>query len=172
MSKLCIDGGVCLAAALSALAVGIGTACAQVPQTVAAPGQIAFATYQAQGAQVYECKAAGDGKLGWAFREPIATLIFEGKTVGRHYAGPTWEQIDGSAVTAKAVANAPGKNTSDIPLLKLEVNGHRGGQGVLSGATIVQRLNTVGGVHTGACDRAGMLHSAAYSAEYVFLKSP
>ena len=37
------------------------------------------------------CKAGADGKLAWTFREPIATLLADGKTVGRHYAGPNWE---------------------------------------------------------------------------------
>ena len=93
----------------------------------------------------------------------------EGKTVGRHYAGPNWEHIDGSAVTAKAAGNAPGKTASDIPWLKLEVTGHRG-SGTLSGVTTVQRINTQGGVLAGACDKAGTFHSAPYSAEYVFLR--
>jgi len=30
-----------------------------------------------------------DGKLGWAFRESIAALMPDGKTVGHHYAGPS-----------------------------------------------------------------------------------
>jgi len=42
--------------------------------------------------------------------------------------------------------------------------------GLLSGVTTVQRINTRGGVHAGACDQAGALHSAPYSADYVFLK--
>ena len=70
---------------------------AQVPPAIAAPGENAVVTLHAEGAQVYECKAGNDGKLAWAFREPIATLILDGKTVGRHYAGPTWEHADGSA---------------------------------------------------------------------------
>jgi hypothetical protein len=37
--------------------------------------------------------AAPDGKLSWAVREPIATLTADGKTVGRHYAGPHHEQL-------------------------------------------------------------------------------
>ena len=41
------------------------------------------------------------------FREPIATLLLNDKTVGRYYAGPTWEDMDGNAVTGKAVADAP-----------------------------------------------------------------
>src|ERR1700746_2057040 len=103
-----------------------GAASAQVPPALAAPGESAVVTLHAEGAQVYECKPGNDGKLAWAFREPIATLLLDGKTVGRHYAGPNWEHVDGSAVTAKAVANAPGQSAGDIPWLKLEVTGHRG----------------------------------------------
>ena len=50
-----------------------------------------------------------DGKFAWSFREPIATLLLKGKTVGRHYAGPNWEYMDGSAVVAKVAGRAPGK---------------------------------------------------------------
>ncbi len=142
---------------------------AQEPAAIAAPGETIVATLHAEGAQVYECKAGNDGKLAWGFREPIATLVLDGKTVGRHYAGPSWEHADGSAVVGKAVGNAPGKSTSDIPWLKLEVTAHRG-SGVLSGVTTVQRINTAGGVHAGACDKAGALHSAPYAADYVFLR--
>jgi hypothetical protein len=142
---------------------------AQVPAAIAAPGETTVATWHAEGAQVYECKAGSDGKLAWAFREPIATLLLDGKTVGRHYAGPSWEHMDGSAVVAKAAANAPGAMPKDIPLLKLEVVSSRG-SGALSGVTTVQRINTVGGKHEGACDKAGTFHSAPYTADYVFLK--
>jgi uncharacterized protein DUF3455 len=145
------------------------TASAQVPPALAAPGESAVVTLHAEGAQVYECKAGNDGKLAWAFREPIATLLLDGKTVGRHYAGPNWEHVDGSAVIGKAVANVAGQTANDIPWLKLEVTAHRG-SGTLSGITTVQRINTRGGVHTGACDRAGAFHSAPYAADYVFLK--
>jgi hypothetical protein len=155
--------------AIIAVTARPSAASAQVPPALAAPGESSVVTLHAEGAQVYECKAGNDGKLAWAFREPIATLLLDGKTVGRHYAGPNWEHVDGSAVTAKAVANAPGQSAGDIPWLKLEVTGHRG-SGTLAGVTTVQRINTRGGVHAGACDQAGALHSAPYAADYVFLR--
>ncbi len=71
-------------------------------------------------------QAGKDGKLVWTFREPIASLFLDGKTVGRHYAGPNWEYMDGSAVVAKAAGNAPGATPKDIPWLKLAVTAHRG----------------------------------------------
>ncbi len=72
-------------------------------------------TLHAEGAQIYECKADAAGKLAWAFREPIATLLDDGKTIGRHYAGANWEYADGSAVTGKVTASAPGTSAYDIP---------------------------------------------------------
>jgi len=154
---------------LPVLMIGIASAQAQVPDAIAAKGETAAATFHAEGAQVYECKAGADGKLAWAFREPIATLLLDGKTVGRHYAGPTWEHTDGSAVVAKAAGNAPAPDGKSIPWLKLEVTASRG-SGTLSGVTTVQRINTVGGKHEGACEKAGAFHSAPYAADYVFLK--
>lgn len=154
---------------LMAAALVASQAAAQIPAPIAAAGETPVVTLHAQGAQVYDCKAGPDGKLVWAFREPIATLLLDGKTVGRHYAGPNWDHIDGSGVTGKVLANAPGKTANDIPWLKLEVTARRG-SGVLSGVTTVQRINTSGGVLTGACDRAGTFRSAPYAADYVFLR--
>jgi Protein of unknown function (DUF3455) len=154
---------------LSALSVSALAAEAPLPDAIAAPGEAIVLTTHAEGAQVYECKAGTDGKTSWAFREPIATLIADGKTIGRHYAGPNWEHSDGSAVVGKAVGNAPGATANDIPWLKLEVISKRG-SGVLSSVTTVQRINTQGGKLEGACDKAGATRSAPYSADYVFLR--
>ena len=73
------------------------------------------------------------------------------------------------SVVGKVAANAPGATSKDIPLLKLEVASSRG-SGALSGVTTVQRINTVGGRHEGACEKAGALHSEPYAADYIFLK--
>ncbi|KYG20389.1 hypothetical protein SE92_09005 [Bradyrhizobium sp. AT1] len=151
------------------LLAGPAMAADPLPDAIAAPGESLVLSVHAEGAQVYECKAGSDGKLAWAFREPIATLLSEGKTVGRHFAGPNWELTDGSAVTAKAAGNAPGATPADIPWLKLEVTARRG-SGTLTPVTTVQRIDTHGGKLEGACDKAGEFKSAPYSAEYVFLK--
>ena len=155
---------------LLSLAAMIGPAgAAELPDAIAASGETTVLSVHAEGAQVYECKAGADGKLAWAFREPIATLLSEGKTIGRHYAGPNWEHADGSAVVGKAIGNAPGATAADIPWLKLEVASRRG-SGVLTPVTTVQRINTHGGKLEGSCEKAGEFKSAPYSAEYVFLK--
>jgi len=140
-----------------------------VPTALAAPGETVVLSVHAEGAQVYDCKAGADGKLVWQFREPIATLLVDGKTVGRHFAGPSWELADGSAVTGKISGRAAGATPKDIPLLKLEAATHRG-SGQLTGVTTIQRLNTKGGVVEGSCDSAGTFLSVPYSADYTFLK--
>src|SRR5215813_6771686 len=116
MARFCL-----LVVMLCATPVWADSARAQVPLELAAPGEAVVATIHAEGAQIYECNADKGGKVTWLFREPIATLLLNGKTIGRHYAGPTWELTDGSAVTGKAVSNAPGATAADIPWLKLDV---------------------------------------------------
>jgi hypothetical protein len=154
---------------LSGLFASATAAETPLPDAIAAPGETVVLSVHAEGAQVYECKAGTDGKLGWLFREPIATLMTDGKTVGRHYAGPNWEDADGSAVTGKTIGNAPGATANDIAWLKLEVIAHRG-SGVLTAVTTVQRINTMGGQLAGACDKLGATKAAPYSADYVFLR--
>jgi hypothetical protein len=157
-------------AATALAALSAPTLAQELPDAIAAaPGEMPVVTLQAQGAQVYECKAGKDGALAWTFREPIASLFLNGKTVGRHYAGPIWEHTDSSAVVAKLAGSAPGATPKDIPWLKLTVTEHRG-SGVLSGVTAIQRIRTVGGTMSGACDTAGALHAAPYATDYVFLR--
>ena len=156
-------------AAAAVLAVSSSSARADVPAAVAARNETLVVTVHAAGAQVYECKADARGQSVWQFREPIATLLIDGKTVGRHFAGPSWELSDGSAVTGKVVGRAPGATAKDIPLLKLEVTSRREG-GRLASVTGIQRLNTVGGTLEGACPSAGALVGVPYAADYTFLR--
>jgi len=140
-----------------------------LPAAIAAPNETIVLTVHAVGMQYYECRPGADGKLAWTFIEPGATLTADGKVVGKHGAGPTWELLDGSSITAKAVANAPGATENDIPWLKLEVTSHKG-VGQLDSVTTVQRINTKGGVLRGACDREKAGEGMPYEADYVFLK--
>lgn len=146
---------------------------AQMSEAIAERESAVIATVHAEGAQIYECKLdAGKSALEarvmtWQFREPIATLFVDGKSVGRHYAGPNWDHIDGSSVKGKVMASTPGATPDDISWLELEVVDHRG-KGILSGATVVQRVNTRGGVANGLCESEGSYLSVPYSADYVF----
>jgi hypothetical protein len=153
---------------LLAALIGPAVAADALPDAIAVSGESVVLSVHAEGAQVYECKAGASGGAAWTFREPIATLISDGKTIGRHYAGPTWELNDGGAIKGKLLASAPGAGPADIPLLKLAVAEHRGA-GVLKGANLVLRLNTRGGALSGPCATAGELRALPYSADYEFL---
>lgn len=160
--------------ALRTFAVAITVTLACVPAradddqaAIAAATGAVVKRVHAVGAQIYECKADGHAGLAWTFREPIATLIADGKTVGRHFAGPSWEMADGSLVVGKVVGKAPGTTPNDIPWLKLDAVQHQGG-GILGEVTTVQRLGTVGGNRAGVCPSEGALIAEPYTADYVF----
>jgi hypothetical protein len=156
--------------AVLAGSVAVAVAASAEPQpSIDVPHATIVATYHAEGAQLYQCSPDADRKLEWRFREPIASLISEGTTVGRHYAGPIWEHRDGSTVKAKVVASAPGVTPDDIPWLRLDVVSQLG-DGALHGVTRVQRINTRGGVAAGPCSEAGVYRSVPYSADYVFFR--
>jgi hypothetical protein len=123
----------------------------------------------AEGAQVYDCKADASGKLVWQFREPIATLLMDGKTVGRHYAGPSWELLDGSAVSGKVAARHPGATASDIPLLMLNAASQRG-SGLLSGVATIQRTRHQRRNGRRTLQLRRRFPQRAVRAEYTFLK--
>ena len=141
--------------------------------SAASPGrdEKELVAFHAEGAQLYECKSDSGkpGALVWQFREPIASLIQDGKSVGQHYAGPTWDYSDGSSVKGKVTSSTPGATPNDIPWLTLAIVDHRN-SGILSGATAVRRINTKGGVAQGSCQKAGDFLSVPYSADYVFLR--
>jgi len=162
---------------IAALLLGGPSATAAAPQAapVSAPAafdvadRAAILVVHAAGAQIYECKADASGATNWVFREPIATLVRDGRTIGHHYVGPTWELTDGDAVQGKQSAEAPGATPGDVALLKLDVVEHRG-TGALKDAKLVLRLNTRGGALKGECPKAGELRAEPYSADYAFLR--
>jgi hypothetical protein len=101
----------------------------------------------AEGVQIYACQAKADdpSAFEWTFRAPEATLMnMRGDAIGRHYAGPTWEGLDGSSVVGAARANADSPDAAAIPWLLLEAQSSMGA-GVFSSVSYVQRLDTVGG---------------------------
>jgi hypothetical protein len=151
--------------AASAQAEGIEN----LPATIAIKTGVPVAQLQAAGAQIYICAKNATGGLNWTFREPVAALLEGGKTVGRHFVGPTWEFVDGSRVVGDPVSKAPGATAKDIPWMKLSVKDPPT-FGPAAGATSVLRIDTKGGVFEGACESEGELHSEPYAATYIFVK--
>jgi hypothetical protein len=144
----------------------------RVPQQLLPPAnEQLLVELHAKGDQIYACK--GDGaQFAWALKAPDAQLFDkDGKSFGKHFAGPSWEASDGSRVTGKAVANAPSPDPDSIPWLLVTIVAHSGNDGAFSRATTIQRLHTKGGKAPAAgCDAAhsGQEIRAAYSADYVF----
>ncbi len=161
--------GSALAVAACVIAFGSTPAqSAEIPGNIAAEGKTVVLALHGEGAQLYECRTDAQGGLAWRLREPIASLMQAGKTLGRHFVGPTWELADGSAVVGKVAAQAPGATARDIAQLKLNIIEHRGA-GKLASVTVIQRLDTHGGAYAAKCDVAGAIHVEPYSAEYIFL---
>jgi hypothetical protein len=145
-------------------AVSVGTA-----QAVAASGETVVLILHAEGASIYQCIPTPDGDRTWEAREEIATLLQDGKTVGRHYAGPHWEHIDGSILQAREVHTLSAPSSKDLPWIKYQVV-LRLGFGTLSGMTSIRRINTAGGMAHGRCSAADTFLSVPYRADYEFLR--
>jgi Protein of unknown function (DUF3455) len=146
---------------------------ATLPEAVRVPaGQKQMMATTGVGEITYECREKKDmaGQHEWAFVGPVATLYSgDKKTVGKYYAGPTWEAADGSKVTGKQVAVAPA-SAGNIPLQLVKADPAMGA-GAMTGVSYIQRLNTKGGVAPAmACDAAakGQRKVVAYEADYVF----
>ncbi len=153
---------------------------AALPEAVRVPaGQKVLMAATGVGELTYECREKKDmaGQHEWAFVGPMATLFgADKKTVGKYYAGPTWEAADGSKVTGKQVAVAPAMPGSiPLQLVKAEPAAMSNtGTGAMTGVSYIQRLNTKGGVAPAmGCDAAakGKRQQVAYEADYVFYGS-
>ncbi|MEO7393159.1 MAG: DUF3455 domain-containing protein [Ramlibacter sp.] len=124
----------------------------------------------------YECraKAGAAGQFEWVFVGPDAKLMDRGgKQVGKYYGPPaTWENMDGSKVTATQVAVAPAIAGS-IPYQLVKANPAMG-NGMMTGTTYIQRVATQGGVAPAmACDGSSMgsKQIVKYQADYIFYRA-
>ena len=90
-----------------------------LPEAVRAPaGTMQTMFTIGTGELTYECREKKDmaGMFEWGVVGPVATLKTKaGEVVGKYYAGPTWESVDGSKVTGKQVAVAP-NGAGNIPM--------------------------------------------------------
>jgi hypothetical protein len=148
----------------------------QAPAAVTAPvgNKVAMMAVGA-GDLNYECRAKADmpGTFAWVFTGPDALLLDKNKaTVGKYYGGPTWESTDGSKVSGKQLATAPG--VAGAIALQLVQASPAMGSGAMTGVTFIQRLNTIGGVAPAdVCNQAAMGSKklVKYQADYYFYKA-
>jgi hypothetical protein len=154
----------------------LGSACAyarvpEVPESLRVPaGQELSHELLAQGFQVYECVQAAESpaRFEWKFKAPEATLSDRsGRSMGRHYAGPTWQAPDGSAVVAEVRARERAQDPAAIPYLLLAVKSATG-TGSFERVRTIQRLETAGGVAPSGPCTAAQVARVPYTATYYF----
>ena len=165
--------------AAASMFVCTGSALAQapaLPELPAAlkPGELkAYLAVPAKGVQIYLCNKNDAGAFVWTFKGPEAELSdTAGKSIGKHYGGPTWEGSDGGKVVGAVKASAPAPGGNAIPWLLLDIKS-RDGSGQFTQAAGILRVNTVGGTApTAGCDEghAGGEQRVPYTATYYFLK--
>lgn len=142
----------------------------EVPAALAVPAGNRLGFYlDAEGQQVYVCQANATG-FGFVLQAPDADLFWpNGHVAGSHYAGPTWEALDGSTVVGSRVAASTPDPTA-IPWLLLSAASHTG-NGLMTNVSFIQRLDTVGGLApTTGCDadHVGQTQGVDYTATYYF----
>jgi len=132
-----------------------------------------FRVVSATGVQVYTCTRNPAGATGWVLRGPDAQLFdSQNKPVGKHYAGPTWEGLDGGKVVGAVKTSMPAPVDKAVPWLLLDAKSHEG-SGAFTQAQAIVRMGTTGGsAPRDGCDeaRAGQELRVPYRAIYVFLK--
>ena len=127
----------------------------------------------AKGVQIYECRAKKEQaeQYEWAFVAPEADLFdVRGAKIGKHYAGPNWESIDGSKISGALKERADAPRSDAIPWLLL-TSRSVGSAGSFSKITSIQRVNTVGGVAPKqGCSQSnvGTIGRVNYTADYYF----
>jgi len=168
-----------------AAVLALATAAALAPGALAGPaepgipadldpvpaGHKLYLVGHATGVQIYRCNGTA-----WALVAPRADLYGEnGKLLATHYAGPTWEALDGSTVKAARVDGATVDPTA-IPWLLLATHSPTAGLDGdrLTATTYIQRLNTTGGIAPAAAEctaeTAGAVAEIPYTADYYFWK--
>jgi hypothetical protein len=173
------------AAILAALAASLAGVAQAGPAEPSVPPEIAvrdghkpFLTAHAVGVQIHTCATTPSG-YGWKFGGPRAELYgSNGKLLGTHFSGPSWQTRDGSKITA--TLDGDGTITVDptaIPWLRLRVTSATGGADGdrLARTTYIQRIQTTGGLAPApeACNAGTLGHVAEvpYTAVYAFWKA-
>jgi hypothetical protein len=166
-----------IAAGTSLLAAADGTSAkdgmVDVPAALNPNKLSIFRVVSATGAQVYTCSRNPAGAPGWTLKGPDAQLFdSQNKPVGKHYAGPTWQDLDGGTVVGEIKASMRAPVDKAVPWLLVDAKSYAG-SGAFTQARSIVRMETNGGAAPDdGCDeaRAGQELRVPYTAVYVFLK--
>jgi hypothetical protein len=176
LARSAIAAALALPLLLPGLAYADNPSPPNVPGAINAPaGHVAFLVSHATGTQNYVCQRTSSG-YDWILKEPAAILFDDNdKQIMTHFAGPTWQANDGSAVKAARV-NGVTVSEDAIPWLLLRTtsttSGPDGGDR-LTATTYIQRVNTTGGLapKTGCKgSTVGDMSKVPYTSDYYFYK--
>jgi hypothetical protein len=163
-----------LMALLAACAASVPVQIADIPAPLRVPAaDLSVRHTRGAGVQIYECRANQDdaGRFAWQLKAPEADIRdAAGIKIGKHYAGPTWEAMDGSKVIGELVARVNSTDPNAIAWLLLRAKA-TSGDGVFGGVQFIQRLHTAGGnAPSAGCEQAsaGGEVRVSYSADYWF----
>jgi hypothetical protein len=166
-----------LLALLAGCATGNPESAPAVPESLrVSASQVLFVRARGVGVQIYECQSSPEdaAHFAWVLKAPDAQLSDRaGRPIIRHFAGPTWQATDGSAVVGEVVARDDGPDPDAIAWLLLHAKS-TSGSGLLSRTLSIQRLQTLGGkAPAGGCSaaQAGSEVRVNYSADYLFYKA-
>jgi hypothetical protein len=126
-----------------------------------------------KGVQIYTCTATGND-YAWHLKAPDARLSdAQGKVIGKHFAGPSWQANDGSTVVGEPLNASPSPNQGAIPWLVLRATSHDG-SGDMANVAYIVRTQTEGGVAPATGCDAGHTNTelrVPYTAVYLFFRS-
>jgi hypothetical protein len=147
---------------------------AQVPAALDPPAEVTLtAALAASGTQVYVCAAGQNAEApAWTLDGVHAVLTAGSDVRAIHFAGPSWQALDGSLVKGAKLAAADAPNAKNVPWLLL--SGAPSGTGVFGDVTHIQRLDTAGGVApTSGCEAShvGSKSLVPYKASYYFYRA-
>jgi hypothetical protein len=119
------------------------------------------------GFQIYTCTDAPTWPK-WVLTAPDAKLVdASGKTIGSHFAGPTWKLEDGSQVQGERIASRPAPEAGSVAWLLL---GAKAGTatGKLANIAFIRRTETHGGAASESACKTGDTARVSYTATYTF----
>jgi hypothetical protein len=156
-----------ISSALSVLMLAVAPLCAR------AADASAIEIY-GEGVQVYSCQMIGDD-YAWTLKGPDAVLRDGiGRTVGRHFAGPSWEAQDGSIVVGEPLIASPAPQAGAVPWLVLKAKSHAGAGRFANVAYVVRSATQGGAAPATGCDAAHAQKESRqpYSATYTLFPQP
>lgn len=147
---------------------------AKVPEAIDPPAEVTLAfALSASGTQNYACTAGKSGEApSWTLEGPHALLNAGAELAGVHFAGPSWQALDGSLVKGAKLAGADAPKPKAVPWLLLSAT--PSGAGSFGNITHIQRLETSGGVAPATgCDAAhvGAKVLVPYKTNYYFYRT-